>query len=162
MINILVIMHAKQGKWFDTLHSIQIDLIDPFKLNFFCSMWSSKRCSLNNSQIIIVSVTSREEHEHSHRHPKTAVEKLSVPGEQSSLPRTASPKTPDMHPRNRSRTPSSSSHHRVPENASRSLSPPDLRYLLLWLCAFLICEWECKSIKISMYIIFGNIWFFNN
>lgn len=77
-----------------------------------------------------VPVTSREEHEHSHRHPKTAVEKLSVPGEQSSLPRTASPKTPDMHPRNRSRTPSSSSHHRVPENASRSLSPPDLSSLM--------------------------------
>lgn len=77
-----------------------------------------------------VPVTSREEHEHSHRHPKTAVEKLSVPGEQSSLPRTASPKTPDMHPRNRSRTPSSSSHHHVPENASRSLSPPDLSSLM--------------------------------
>lgn len=76
-----------------------------------------------------VPVTSREEHEHSHRHPKTAVEKLSVPGEQSSLPRTASPKTPDMHPRNRSRTPSSS-YHRVPENASRSLSPPDLSSLM--------------------------------
>lgn len=117
-------------------------------------------CSLNNSEMIIVSVTSREEHEHSHRHPKTAVEKLSVPEEQSSLPRTASPKTPDMHPRNRSRTPSSS-YHRVPENASRSLSPPDLRYLLLWLSAFLPLSRNtskyihCKQIRISMLY---NIW----
>lgn len=121
-----------------------------------------------NSIIIIISVTSREEHEHSHRHLKTAVEKLSVPGEQSSLPRTASPKTPDMHPRNRSRTPSSS-YHRVPENASRSLSPPDLRYLLLWLCAFLPLSgntskyMHCKQIRISMsynileYLIFQQL-----
>nr|XP_022331886.1 regulating synaptic membrane exocytosis protein 1-like isoform X4 [Crassostrea virginica] len=69
-------------------------------------------------------VTSREEHERSHRHPKTAVEKLSVPGEQSSTQRTTSPKPPDTHSRNRSRTPSS--YHRVPENVTRSLSPPDL------------------------------------
>nr|XP_022331901.1 regulating synaptic membrane exocytosis protein 2-like isoform X6 [Crassostrea virginica] len=71
-----------------------------------------------------VPVTSREEHERSHRHPKTAVEKLSVPGEQSSTQRTTSPKPPDTHSRNRSRTPSS--YHRVPENVTRSLSPPDL------------------------------------
>ncbi|XP_048727867.2 regulating synaptic membrane exocytosis protein 2-like isoform X4 [Ostrea edulis] len=69
-------------------------------------------------------VTSREEHERSHRHPKTAVEKLSVPGEQSLHQRATSPKPPDIHSRNRSRTPSS--YHRVPENVTRSLSPPDL------------------------------------
>ena len=77
------------------------------------------------SVFFILSVTSREEHERSHRHPKTAVEKLSVPGEQSSTQRTTSPKPPDTHSRNRSRTPSS--YHRVPENVTRSLSPPDLR-----------------------------------
>ncbi|XP_048727866.2 regulating synaptic membrane exocytosis protein 2-like isoform X3 [Ostrea edulis] len=71
-----------------------------------------------------VPVTSREEHERSHRHPKTAVEKLSVPGEQSLHQRATSPKPPDIHSRNRSRTPSS--YHRVPENVTRSLSPPDL------------------------------------
>ncbi|XP_061180633.1 regulating synaptic membrane exocytosis protein 1-like isoform X4 [Saccostrea echinata] len=70
-------------------------------------------------------VSSREEHERSHRHPKTAVEKLSVPGEQSPHQRSTSPKPPDIHTRNRSRTPSSS-YHRVPETVTRSLSPPDL------------------------------------
>ncbi|XP_062566035.1 regulating synaptic membrane exocytosis protein 2-like isoform X4 [Saccostrea cucullata] len=86
-----------------------------------------------------IPVSSREEHERSHRHSKTAVEKLSVPGEQSPHQRSTSPKPPDIHPRNRSTSPKppdihtrnrsrtpSSSYHRVPETVTRSLSPPDL------------------------------------
>uniref|UniRef100_K1QCT9 Regulating synaptic membrane exocytosis protein 2 n=1 Tax=Magallana gigas TaxID=29159 RepID=K1QCT9_MAGGI len=70
-------------------------------------------------------VTSREEHEHSHRHPKTAVEKLSVPGEQSSLPRTASPKTPDMHPRNSSLMANSPSNTPSPKKRQLPAIPTD-------------------------------------
>lgn len=58
------------------------------------------------------------------RHGKVGGAVLNLPGEESRQ-RSRSP-IPAGHPSRRSRSPAS--YHRVPENVSRSLSPPDLRY----------------------------------